>query len=34
MMDLFKAVATEDAVLLIAHGEREITAYRRGVDDY
>ncbi len=33
MMDLFKAVATEDAILLIAHGEREITAYRRGVDD-
>ncbi|MDA7888202.1 hypothetical protein N9A86_02315 [Akkermansiaceae bacterium] len=28
MMDLFKAVATEDAILLIAHGEREITAYR------
>ena len=33
MMDLFKALATEDAILLIAHGEREITAYRRGVDD-
>ena len=28
MMDLFQAVATEDAILLIAHGEREITAYR------
>ncbi|HBE96141.1 MAG TPA: hypothetical protein DDW68_03075 [Verrucomicrobiales bacterium] len=33
MMDLFKAVASEDAILLIAHGEREITAYRRDVDD-
>jgi len=33
MMDLFKAVASEDAILLIAHGEREITAYRRTIDD-
>ena len=33
MMDLFQAVASEDAILLIAHGEREITAYRRDVND-
>ena len=32
MMDLFQAVASEDAILLIAHGEREITAYRRNVN--
>lgn len=33
MLDLFKAVSSEDAILLIYHGEREIAAYRRGVGD-
>ncbi len=36
MMDLFSAVSTEDAILLIYLGDREIAAYRRSVgdDDY
>jgi hypothetical protein len=36
MMDLFKAVSSEDAILLIYHGDGEISAYRRGGgdDDY
>ena len=36
MMDLFRAVSTEDAILLIYLGDREIAAYRRSVgdDDY
>lgn len=33
MMDLFKAVANEDAILLIYHADGEPTAYRRGIDD-
>ncbi|MFT6864209.1 MAG: hypothetical protein ACJAVK_002773 [Akkermansiaceae bacterium] len=33
MMDLFRAVASEDAILLIYLGDREIAAYRRGLDD-
>ena len=34
--DLFRAVSTEDAILLIYLGDREIAAYRRSVgdDDY
>lgn len=33
MMDLFEAVATEDAVLLIYHADASLTAYRQGVED-
>ena len=33
MMDLFKAIATEDAILLIYHADGETTAYRQGFDD-
>ena len=33
MMNLFRAVASEDAILLIYHGDGEITAYRRDIDD-
>jgi hypothetical protein len=33
MMDLFRAVSNEDAILLIYLGDREIAAYRRGVGD-
>jgi len=33
MMDLFQAVSTEDAILLIYHADGEPTAYRRGIDD-
>ncbi|YCM43166.1 hypothetical protein V2O64_17805 [Verrucomicrobiaceae bacterium 227] len=32
MMDLFKAIASEDAVLLIYHADGEIAAYRRDLD--
>ena len=32
-MDLFSAVATEGAILLIYLGDREIAAYRRGVGE-
>ncbi len=30
MMDLFDAIASEDAILLIHHADRSTTAYRRG----
>lgn len=33
MMDLFEAVSSEEAVLLIYHGDGEISAHRRGGDD-
>lgn len=33
MMDLFKSMTTEGAILLIYLGDREIAAYRRTVDD-
>lgn len=33
MMDLFQAVASEDAILLIFHCNGEITAHLRGIDD-
>ncbi len=33
MMDLFSAIATEGAILLIYLGDREIAAYRRGVGE-
>lgn len=33
MMDLFEAVATEDAILLIYHADASVTAYRRLIDD-
>lgn len=32
MMDLFQAIATEDAILLIYHADGEVTAYRQGFD--
>ena len=33
MMDLFKAVSSEGAILLIYNADGEPTAYRRGIDD-
>jgi len=33
MMDLFEAVSSDDAILLVYHGDGEITAHRRGCDD-
>lgn len=33
MMDLFKAVSNEDAILLVYHCDGEITAYRQDFDD-
>ncbi len=33
MMDLFDAVASEDAILLIHHADRSTTAYRRSEDE-
>lgn len=33
MMDLFKSMTTEGAILLIYLGDREIAAYRRTIDD-
>jgi len=33
MMDLFQAIASEDAILLIYHADASTTAYRRGCDD-
>ena len=34
MMDLFNAVASEDAILLIYQGDGDIIAYRRGDDEF
>ena len=33
MMDLFEEVATEDAILLIHHADKSVTAYRKDMED-